>query len=122
RQDPFDLRLLEHHLGDEDAIGVARFAPWQRAAVTAIPREQSAAEPPSQRRIRKRRRLLAPWHGAIIGDPCHASILEPAMPARPGSSTAPGSVNAIRASMRTVRWTSWPPGSASCAPRRATAI
>jgi len=33
---PLDLRLLQHDLGHEDAIGIARRAPGEIAAVTAI--------------------------------------------------------------------------------------
>ena len=40
RQDAFDLRLLEHHLGDEDVVRVVGAAPRQVAPVPAIPREQ----------------------------------------------------------------------------------
>ena len=44
RQHPIDLGLLEHHLGNEDVIGVGRAAPGQIAAVAPIPGEQPAAE------------------------------------------------------------------------------
>ena len=37
-----DLGLLEHDLGDEDCVRVARTAPWQLAAVAAIPIQERA--------------------------------------------------------------------------------
>lgn len=43
--DAGDLRLLEHHLGDEDRVRVARPAPRQVAAVCAVPARQGGYEP-----------------------------------------------------------------------------
>src|SRR5947199_17485 len=40
RHDSVDLRLLEHHLGDEDRVGVARAAPREVAAVDHEPGEE----------------------------------------------------------------------------------
>src|SRR5262249_54006120 len=68
-QHAIDLRLLEHHLRDEDAIRVAGFAPGQVASVLAVPTEEAAAKPLAKRRRRQRQALLASRHGAIIGDP-----------------------------------------------------
>ena len=43
RQHALDLRLLEHHLGDEDGVGVAGLAPGQmRPPLGGIPRQQRA--------------------------------------------------------------------------------
>src|SRR5262249_14231693 len=39
--DAIDLRLLEHDLGDENGVRVARAAPGQVARVLAIPRHQA---------------------------------------------------------------------------------
>ena len=39
-----DLGLLEHQLGDEDRVRIARAAPWQVAAVTAKPLQKRAVE------------------------------------------------------------------------------
>jgi len=40
RHDAFHLRLLQHHLGDEDRVRVARVPPRQVAAVRGVPGEQ----------------------------------------------------------------------------------
>ena len=42
--DAAHLGLLEHHLGNEDRVGVARPAPREVAPVPAIPGAQQAAE------------------------------------------------------------------------------
>jgi len=39
RKHPRDLRLLEHDLGNEDRVRVARPAPGKRASAAAVPRE-----------------------------------------------------------------------------------
>jgi hypothetical protein len=39
-----NLGLLEHYLGDEDGVRIARLAPGKVAAVAAIPAEKRAAE------------------------------------------------------------------------------
>ena len=44
RQDAIDLRLLQHHFGDEDVIRVARPAPGKVAAVAVVPAKKRAAE------------------------------------------------------------------------------
>lgn len=44
--DPGDLRLLEHDLGDEDPVGIARPTPWQVTAVAAEPLQESPLESP----------------------------------------------------------------------------
>jgi hypothetical protein len=38
------LRLLEHELGDDDCVRIARLAPGEIAAVTAKPAEKRAAK------------------------------------------------------------------------------
>src|SRR5205807_7232336 len=44
RDHPLHLRLLEHDLGDEHAVGHARAPPRQVAAVTRVPGEQATLE------------------------------------------------------------------------------
>ena len=44
RNDSGDLSLLEHELGNEDGVWVARSAPREVAAVAAIPAEKRAAK------------------------------------------------------------------------------
>ena len=44
RQNSGDLGLLQHELGDEDRIGIARAAPWKVATMAAIPAQKSATE------------------------------------------------------------------------------
>ena len=53
-QDAIDLRLLQHDFGHEDPVRVARFAPWERAAVAPVPVEKPATEPATERGIGKR--------------------------------------------------------------------
>jgi hypothetical protein len=36
--------LLEHELGNEDAIRIARATPWEVAPIVAIPTQKPAAE------------------------------------------------------------------------------
>src|SRR5206468_657762 len=47
------LGLLEHDLGDEHAIGLARPSPGEIAVVVGVPREQATLEAAHQRRGRK---------------------------------------------------------------------
>jgi hypothetical protein len=42
-----NLSLLEHELGDEDGVGIARLAPGEITAVLAIPAGQRAMKAPS---------------------------------------------------------------------------
>lgn len=44
--DPGDLGLLEHHLGDEDSVRIARPPPWQVTTVDAKPFQESPLESP----------------------------------------------------------------------------
>jgi hypothetical protein len=44
RDDGGDLRLLEHELGNEDCVRVARAAPRELAAVTTMPAEKRSLE------------------------------------------------------------------------------
>jgi hypothetical protein len=46
-----DLRLLEHELGNEDSVGIARPTPRKIAPIGAIPAGKSAAE---ERNVGKR--------------------------------------------------------------------
>jgi hypothetical protein len=41
---PGSLRLLKHHLGDQDPVRIARLSPGERTCVAAIPSEQRASE------------------------------------------------------------------------------
>ena len=50
RKHPCDLRLLQHYLADEDAVGIARVPPRKVAAGAAVPGE----DPPAKRRLRGR--------------------------------------------------------------------
>ena len=50
RNDAFDLGLLQHHLGDEDRVRVARVTPGEVAAVRREPRRQ---EPLHRARVRE---------------------------------------------------------------------
>src|SRR5712691_2097365 len=52
--DPVDLRLLEHDLGDEDAIGIAGPAPREVAAVSRVPGEQAPMEASPRAEIGRR--------------------------------------------------------------------
>src|SRR5262249_42848093 len=52
------LRLLEHELGDQDRVGIARSAPRQRAPMPGIPAQQAPAE--SVHALRERKRFLLP--------------------------------------------------------------
>src|SRR5438046_8311084 len=47
RKHPCDLRLLQHYLADEDAVGIARVPPRKVAAGAAVPGE----DPPAKRRL-----------------------------------------------------------------------
>ena len=40
RNDPVDLRLLEHHLADEDGVRVPRVTPREVAAGAVVPRQE----------------------------------------------------------------------------------
>ena len=51
RQHAIDLRLLQHDLGDEDVIRIARLAPRQVASVPPVPGEQPAPKPLAAARI-----------------------------------------------------------------------
>src|SRR3989449_4988126 len=53
RDDAIYLRLLEHDLGDEHAVGMARAPPGKIAAVCSVPGEQAALEAAHQPRGRK---------------------------------------------------------------------
>ena len=44
RYDGSDLRLLEHELGDEDCVRIARAAPREMTSMAAIPLEKRAAK------------------------------------------------------------------------------
>src|SRR5438067_13910956 len=50
RKHPCDLRLLQHYLADEDAVGIARVPPRKLAAGAAVPGE----DPPAKRRRTRR--------------------------------------------------------------------
>jgi hypothetical protein len=57
-QHALDLGLLEHDLGDEHGVGVARVAPGQRgAAVGGVPCEQTGVDPGAG--VRGRLRVIA---------------------------------------------------------------
>ncbi len=47
RDDPLDLRLLKHHLGDEDHVGIARATPREVASVLREPGEELRLHHPS---------------------------------------------------------------------------
>ncbi len=66
-QHAIDLRLLEHHLGDEDAVRVTGLAPGEVSSVTAVPGQKALPEPLSERWSRQRQALRASRHDAIIG-------------------------------------------------------
>src|SRR5262245_2514924 len=51
--DPAHLRLLEHDLGDEHAVGLARAAPREVATVVGIPAEEAAVKGALRRRVRE---------------------------------------------------------------------
>ena len=44
RNDRRDLGLLEHEFGNEDRVGIIGPAPWEIAAIRAVPGEKPAAE------------------------------------------------------------------------------
>jgi cob(I)alamin adenosyltransferase len=58
RKDTVHLSLLEHHLGDEDTVGIAGQPPRQVAPVAAVPFEKASSEHPPRRRSGQRRQLL----------------------------------------------------------------
>src|SRR5918993_2267165 len=59
RQDTIDLRLLQHHFGNEDVVRIGGLPPRKIASVDAVPREKATSEPLPARRGRKRRVSLA---------------------------------------------------------------
>ena len=52
RDHAIDLRLLEHHLGDEDRVGVVRVPPRQVAAVRGVPGQERFSHERDARRAR----------------------------------------------------------------------
>src|SRR6266542_2115664 len=60
RDDAIHLRLLEHDLRDEDAVGFARPAPGKVAAVACVPGEEASLE-------HARRRLVGELHAGQCG-------------------------------------------------------
>src|SRR4051812_12343390 len=54
RQHAIDLRLLQHHFGDEDVVRIGRPAPGQVASIAPIPVEKPPPKPLPFRRARKR--------------------------------------------------------------------
>jgi hypothetical protein len=40
-----DLRLLEHHFGDENVVGIGCFSPGEIAAMAGVPPQQALLEP-----------------------------------------------------------------------------
>jgi len=44
RNDGFHLGLLEHELGDQDAVGVGRAPPGQVASVAAVPTQEVSSD------------------------------------------------------------------------------
>ncbi len=81
RHDARDLRLLQHHLGDEDAVGIARPAPRQVARRAAIPCAQPATE------LAERERIdcccyINNYFGVQIGFPVNRPLVKPIWCAR----------------------------------------
>jgi cob(I)alamin adenosyltransferase len=58
RKDTVHLSLLEHHLGDEDTVGIASQPPRQVAPVAPVPFEKAPPEHPARGRPGQRRQLL----------------------------------------------------------------
>ncbi len=64
--DAIDLSLLEHHLRDEDGVGISRIPPRQVTPVGSEPRQKGLADALEAIRIERRG-----WvHGFIQGDGC----------------------------------------------------
>ena len=62
-----DLRLLQHHLGDQDVVRVVGFAPRQLAAVFPIPAEERLPESLPRCRGGQRERRAASARGRVSG-------------------------------------------------------